>query len=74
MWRDVDSAKFSTALQELVKLNLDKYQNEDWNLVIHEILKQYNKGSYYNEHEINLSQVLLVIVPRYVQNTRVIQM
>ena len=67
-WREVDSAKLSTALQELVKLNLDKYQNEEWNLVIPEILKRYDKGSYYkasfNEHEINLSQVLLVIVSR----------
>ena len=63
MWKDVDSIKLSTALQELVKLNLDEYQNKDWNLVIHGILKCYNKF-YYNEHEINLSQVLLVIIPR----------
>ena len=69
MWKDVDSIKLSTALQELVKLNLDVYQNEDWNLVILEILKHFNMGSYYTENQINLSQVLLVIVPRYVDQT-----
>ena len=69
MWKDVDSTKLSIALQELVKLNLDVYQNEDWNLVILEILKHFNMGSYYTENQINLSQVLLVIVPRYVDQT-----
>ena len=65
-WRDVDSVKLSSALQELVKLNLDKYQEKDWNHVVQLALKRWGPGPYFNEHERNLSQVLLIIVPRYV--------
>ena len=65
-WRNVDSVKLSSALQELVKLNLDKYQEKDWNHVVQLALKRWGPGPFFNEHERNLSQVLLIIVPRYV--------
>ena len=56
----------STALQELVKLNLDKYQEKDWNRLVQLVLERWGPGPFFNEHERNLSQVLLTIASRYV--------
>ena len=65
-WREIDSVKLSTALQELVKLNLDKYQEKDWNRFVQLVLERWGTGPYFNQHERNLTHVLLTIVSRYI--------
>ena len=64
VWREVDSVKLSATLQELVKLNLDKYQDEDWNRIMLKILNRWGPTCHYDEHVRNLSQVLLIIASR----------
>ena len=66
-WRDIDSVKLSTALQEIVKLNLERYESKDWNHFVCQILNRWGSSCHFDENVRNFSQVLLIIVSRYVE-------